>query len=389
MRSISNSIRHRFPRSYGWLKSQCQRFFSKKQEENYPIDFVVTWVDGSDIEWQRSKALYAEKEKKIDEQSNSAARYRDWDLMRYWFRAVEENAPWVRKVFFVTCGQKPEWLNLDSEKLVFITHDEFIPPQYLPTFNSGTIELNLWRIPDLSEHFVYFNDDQFINRPLLPSDFFENGLPKLCALAIPFRFHKKRENQWWLRTLLNDIGVINDTFDIWEVTRTYPEKFFSYIYSRENQYNYRISEDQYLTGMYHNHSVQIFLKSVFSEIWEQEFSILDRTCLFKFRNETRVNIFLVTLWQIFKGSFVPVEKNYFGGYVQLKGDCMPLVNEALQSDSRIVCLNDNEEMDLESEETIHQFREKLHEAMQAKYPKRSSFEIEPAAKKNMMDQIES
>ena len=69
------------------------------------IDFVIPWVDGSDLEWRKSKNKYSGK---IDEPVDiTDARYRDWDILKYWFRGVEKYAPWVHKIYFVTCGQKP------------------------------------------------------------------------------------------------------------------------------------------------------------------------------------------------------------------------------------------------------------------------------------------
>ncbi|MDE8160206.1 capsule biosynthesis protein CapK, partial [Erysipelothrix rhusiopathiae] len=38
------------------------------------------------------------------------------------------------------------------------------------------------RIEGLSEHFVYFNDDMFLNKPVTPEDFFKEGLP--CDTAV-------------------------------------------------------------------------------------------------------------------------------------------------------------------------------------------------------------
>lgn len=48
-----------------------------------------------------------------------------------------------------------------------IKHEDFIPSKYLPTFNINTIEMNFFRIPELSENFIYFNDDTL---PLQPID---------------------------------------------------------------------------------------------------------------------------------------------------------------------------------------------------------------------------
>ena len=65
------------------------------------IDFVVLWVDGNDPTWQEQFNRYAPKDKQIAIDA-SAERYRDWDCLRYWFRGVEQFAPWVNKVHFVT-----------------------------------------------------------------------------------------------------------------------------------------------------------------------------------------------------------------------------------------------------------------------------------------------
>ncbi len=89
-----------------------------------------------------------------DEDANADCRYRDYGLLRYWFRSVERFAPWVNRMFFVTCGQKPEWLDENNPRLRLVNHADYIPAACLPTFQSNTIELNLHRIPDLSERFV-------------------------------------------------------------------------------------------------------------------------------------------------------------------------------------------------------------------------------------------
>ena len=123
------------------------------------IDFVITWVDGSDENWQKKKRKY------IEDKAGDEVHYRDWGLLRYLFRSIEKYAPWVHRVYLVTDGQTPEWLNTEHKKLVVTDHKDFIPAEYLPTFNSHTIELNLHRIRGLEEQFVYFNDDFLLTKP--------------------------------------------------------------------------------------------------------------------------------------------------------------------------------------------------------------------------------
>ena len=145
------------------------------------IDFVITWVDGNDPCWIAEKQKWERSAGFLHEDdANSDCGYRpDYDMLRYWFRAVELFAPWVNKVFFVTCGQKPEWLNETCPKLKLVNHEDYIPSEYLPTFNSGVIELNYHRINDLSEYFVLFNDDMFLLQPLDEDYFFKSGKPVL------------------------------------------------------------------------------------------------------------------------------------------------------------------------------------------------------------------
>jgi hypothetical protein len=48
------------------------------------------------------------------------------------------------------------------------------PPDFpLPVFASGIIESFLWRIPELSEQYIYFNDDTLLATPCTPEDFFD------------------------------------------------------------------------------------------------------------------------------------------------------------------------------------------------------------------------
>ena len=84
----------------------------KKTDENFDIDFVITWVDGNDPLWLKEYRKY-----KGIEDEEFVFRYRDWDFLRYWFRGVEENAPWVRKIHFVTWGHIPSWLDTSNPKI--------------------------------------------------------------------------------------------------------------------------------------------------------------------------------------------------------------------------------------------------------------------------------
>lgn len=108
-------------------------------------------------------------------------RRRCGDELRYSLRSLDQYAPWVRTVHLVTDDQIPAWLRTHTPGLHVVSHKEiFDDPNQLPTFNSHAIESQLHHIEGLSEHFLYFNDDVFLERPAVPQDFFlTNGLTKI------------------------------------------------------------------------------------------------------------------------------------------------------------------------------------------------------------------
>ena len=91
-------------------------------------------------------------------------------------------------MFIVTNGQIPDWLETNNPKVEIITHEMIFPnTSVLPTFSSSSIEMNLHRIPGLSEFFIYFNDDVFLGRPVYPYDFYtiEKGQTMYFSWDIP------------------------------------------------------------------------------------------------------------------------------------------------------------------------------------------------------------
>lgn len=148
----------------------------------FPIDVVYTWVDGDDTDWQARKnaALREHGQAEINIVGAHASRYASRDELRYSLRSVVSFAPWVRQIYLVTDDQIPPWLDVDHPAVRVVRHREiFGDSGRLPTFNSHAIESRLHRIPGLSEHFIYVNDDMFFGRPLLPTTFFHaNGIAK-------------------------------------------------------------------------------------------------------------------------------------------------------------------------------------------------------------------
>lgn len=151
---------------------------SSEEHVPFPIDLVYTWVDGSDPQWQRSRAEVTDQP--YHPEVASAARYISRDELRFSLRSVHLFAPWIRNIYIVTADQVPSWLNLSAPNLRLVSHREiFSDIAALPTFSSRAIESQLHHIDGLAEHFLYLNDDMFFARPNLPGTFFlANGISR-------------------------------------------------------------------------------------------------------------------------------------------------------------------------------------------------------------------
>jgi len=150
-----------------------------------PIDAVITWVDGSDRNHaaKRAKAMGAAR-LPLHPNGVNPHRWGSSDELRYCLQSIANNAPWLRHIWIVTDDQTPDLSavpDLLRERLKIIDHTQIFAgfTQYLPTFNSLSIETVLWRIPGLADRFLYFNDDVFLTAPLSPEDVFQGDVPVL------------------------------------------------------------------------------------------------------------------------------------------------------------------------------------------------------------------
>lgn len=333
---------------------------------NYDIDFVIAWVDGNDEAWQQERDAWREREpvSTLDKWNHSAARYRDWGLLRYWFRGVEAYAPYVRRIHFVTCGQQPAWLNTAHPKLHLVHHRDYIPAQYLPTFSSHCIELNLHRIPDLAEHFVYFNDDMFLISHTRERDFFDRGLPCDSAIISPVTMVQNG-----IRAEINNLYVINDHFDKTQVLRENPGKWFNPRYGKQLLRTFLMLPFHHFSGFYINHLPISYLKKTYKDVWNTVPELLNETCLHRFRTTTDVNQWLFENWQYVTGNFSPRSPG-FGFMAEGKAGLSELDRVIRGQRARAVCCNDSTDI-----EDFDAAARTLRDAFEEILPKKSSFEL--------------
>lgn len=137
------------------------------------IDVVFTWVDNTDKAWQKKYKKHKLEgiAAQLGQYATDSARFDNHNELFYSVKAVKKYLPWVRHIYIVTDNQIPDWLE-QIKGITIIDHTEIIDNKYLPTFNSHVIEAFLYRIPDLSENFIYFNDDVFVAKGLPQEHFF-------------------------------------------------------------------------------------------------------------------------------------------------------------------------------------------------------------------------
>ena len=141
--------------------------------QDIKIDLVYLWVNDKDEEWQAKRCYWAKKLGVANAEENNDCRYSNNDELKYSLRSAEMYAPWINKIFIVTDNQIPNWLDTNHPKIKIIDHKEIMPEECLPCFNSNAIETCIDNIPELSEYFLYANDDMFFADSVQPSDFFD------------------------------------------------------------------------------------------------------------------------------------------------------------------------------------------------------------------------
>ena len=144
------------------LWSLFRKKIEKYQNNNstpFPIDIVYTWSG---------------------EKFTNDIRTSNNNELKYSIRSIIEYAPWVNHIYILTNSPKkiPSWFNDNyKDKITLYGHDEIFPKHIkTPNTNSNVIETTIHTIPNLTEHFIYFNDDFFLGRPTKYTDFFtDNG----------------------------------------------------------------------------------------------------------------------------------------------------------------------------------------------------------------------
>ena len=187
----------------------------------HSIDLVYLWVDGNNPEWLAKRAAFLDG--KTDNSLTNSRSYLNNDELKYSLRSVERYAPWIRNIFILSDNQKPKWLDISNPKIKIIDQNDILPNKSLPCFNSNVLEHFLYKIPNLSEHFLLSNDDMFLNRTVLPNTFFAaDGFPIIRLNRKPFRRFRwflreqilKKPHKLYSKALFNAAELVKNKFGV-------------------------------------------------------------------------------------------------------------------------------------------------------------------------------
>jgi len=205
------------------------------------IDAVVLWVDGDDPIHKKKRQRYSGEalQPETKPEGSLPTRFADSGEIFYCLKLIRKNAKWINRIFLVTDQQYPSWLDQKEKKKLDVTvvdHRDLFKglEQFLPTFNSSSIETNLHRIPGISDHYLYFNDDMFLLKSTNSEDYFKEHRPVMRGvwLDLPSRwrlinFIRNPKRKRVLSMTERPIGLIGARAEHKMVTPRFGYRFFA------------------------------------------------------------------------------------------------------------------------------------------------------------------
>ena len=230
-------------------------YMTKQDNYNFDVDVVYTYVDSKDEKWKKNWIQC------FGEINYDQDRYTSHNELKYSLRSINQYMPWVRKIFIVSNCTKPKWLN-ENQQVIWVDHISIFPSKYdLPTFNSHAIESCLHRIPHLGEHFIYFNDDVFLNKLVHKSTFFNSA-------RMSINFCEPYEVAFWNTQILNEPG---------------------YQHAANNVQKIIYKDFNYMPRYLMQHAPHAIIKSVLQEIESRYFSYIEETRKHKVRDKDDIS----------------------------------------------------------------------------------------------------
>ena len=276
------------------------------------IDYILSYIDFEQLEIQQ---LYKEV---VGENYKNFHNYTYIDLELV-LKLILKNLPFINKLY-ITCKDVqrfPDNVNqlIDNSngKIVRMNESNFMPNNYI-TFSASCIEMFLWKIPGLSEYFIYGNDDMIPLKPLTKDMFFNEENTPIIEIS---RVKIELTNQYRLHTL-NENNLIFDKRD----------------------------DKDYQTILLVAHTIRPLTKTICKECFK-EYKKFIMNSLYPIRYFNNFTINLYVLYGFDNGLLLNEPLHYKFKFNMLKNDIKPLidiktkVNNDYDNLYDLVCINDN------------------------------------------------
>ena len=300
------------------------------------IDFVFPYVDCNDKIWEKS---YIEKRRELDLSTKiDPVRYRSWDNLKYLFRGIAKFMPWIRNVYMIVSNieQVPDWVN--QEKVKIVLHKDFIPKEFLPTFNSCTIEMFLKDIPGLSDKFIYGNDDCFPIYPMTEKDFFDGK-----KIVLNTKKDKGQNTQY-------------------KIVEYETEKLAATL-------NGKKVEDPNKSFIKIQHSINPIQKETAEKLFKEAGERIYNS-ITPFRDEKNYNQYIYSYYEYFSENINNIDQKY-NYYSITRGNLYKIYNCITDQTNNIVCLNDVKKL---SDEEFEECKSKIIDAFEIILHERCKYE---------------
>ena len=295
------------------------------------MDYVLPFVDCGDPVWL-SEYL------RINGKGMDVSRFRPFDTLRYAFRSIAENMPFIDRIVLIVSNieQVPEWVNRETVHIVL--HSEFMPGSHLPTFNSSAIESDMWRIEGLTDRFIYGNDDIFVLNPLNEADFFDGDRPRLTFA----------ESDYHIRNLFRRCcrKGMDMAADAAGVDRTDP---------------YILLKPQ--------HCMKGIRTASMKEVGQRCAAQIDES-ITVLRHWNNVTGYLYQYYEYYTGNYAPFDVDC--EYIRITNDYDAVLDHITDRKSDVLCINDAGDL---NEERYRDACEALKESFEGLFPNRCRYEL--------------
>ena len=324
------------------------------------IDLLWTYVNATDPIWFNEYSKYRKEIKKN--------RYRDYGSLKFSMRSVYKNLKFIKHWFLVLSGpsQIPTFLNMkkidernyqlldnnnneyNNIQIHIVYHEDIFPNKtFLPTFSSDAIEAALPFVKNISECYIYLNDDFFIKENL-PPNFFIKKNGKINIFKNAAYFAPYYSGSIYDKTLIHSNEIISELYG-------------------------------FKRRLYLLHNIYFFRKSKLLELnnkFKLDFAL---SRYHRFRNETNLNIpFLHNIYaEVEKFGDVVIKNKGWGSfyYINNKGNTDKIYKDIKKlPELKCFCINDDFVESSDSKNTEEFIFNEFNTNMEQIFPEKLPFE---------------